>query len=304
MRTITQLAALLVTILLFLFVVDTRYRLLPHSLHSANFNFLHYPGLVITDVTVTTCSSLNPFSSCTLDSPLWHRVEKELYLGSRWVSSAHLYVQRKKEEELTTADKIVVGLRVGRLDPGIGENLQQAETWEARPAGIWLLRSSKLHESDSDRAITAIDVLFGADVVEPRLGWTITQTPLLLDASANAHAARLSLRHGRPKSEKKAAPPRVRKDGRFKILQVSDLHLSTGVGSCRDALDDKGEVKGKCDADPRALDFVDRILDDEKPDMVVLSGDQVNGDTAPDVQSVCLLPSPTDLLDYTPLLPC
>jgi len=28
------------------------------------------------------------------------------------------------------------------------------------------------------------------------------------------------------------------------------------------------------------------VLDEEKPDLVVLSGDQVNGDTAPDVQSV------------------
>lgn len=284
MRTISQLAALLLAALLLVFIVDARYRLLPHSIHSAS--FLHHPGLVITDITLTTCSNLNPFSSCDLDADVWHRVEKELYLGSRWVSSAYLHVQRKKEEELTSNDKIVMDVRVGRLDPGVGENGQQAERWDSRPGGIWLLRSSKRSESDSDKAVTAVDLLFGADAVEPRLGWSITQTPLLLDAAADAHVARLSVRHGQPRVEKKDPAPRVSKDGKFKILQVSDLHLSTGVGACRDAMDEKGEVKGKCEADPRTLDFVERILDEEKPDIVVLSGDQVNGDTAPDVQSV------------------
>lgn len=286
-RTITQLAALLVTILLFVFIVDTRYRLLPQSIHTAN--FLHHPGLVITDVTLATCSRLNPFSSCDLDADVWHRVEKELYLGSRWVDSAYLYVQRKKEEELGINDKIVMDVRIGRLDPGVGEKGQQGERWEARPGGIWLLRSNRRSESDSEGAVTGIDVLFGADAVEPRPGWAITQTPLLLDAATDVHAIRLSIRHGRPRTERKDVPPRVRKDGKYKILQVSDLHLSTGVGHCRDALDENSnEIKGNCEADPRTLDFVERILDDEKPDMVVLSGDQVNGDTSPDVQSVCI----------------
>lgn len=282
----TQLAALLLAVLLFVVIVDSRYRLLPHSIHSAT--FLHHPGLIITDITLTTCSTLNPFSSCQLDTNVWHRVEKELYLGSRWVDSAYLHVQRKKEEELTPSDKIVIDVRVGRLDPGLGEKDQQAERWEPRPGGIWLLRTGKHHESDSDKAVTAVDILFGVDAVEPRPGWTFTQTPLLLNAAADIHIARLSIRHGQVKTDRKDTQPRVRKDGKFKILQVSDLHLSTGLGSCRDALDDKGEVKTKCEADPRTLDFVERILDDEKPDMVVLSGDQVNGDTAPDVQSVFL----------------
>ncbi|KAL1311174.1 hypothetical protein AAFC00_001371 [Neodothiora populina] len=284
-RTISQLAALLVTILVFVFVVDTRYRLLPHSIHTAN--FLHHPGLVITDVTLTTCSTANPFSSCDLDPEVWYRIEKDLYLGERWLSSAYLHVRRKKEEELSTTDKIVMDIRVGRLDPSTSEKSQgkQNDRWESRPGGIWLLRTSKRSESDSGGAITAVDVLFGADAVEPRPGWSITQTPLLLQTASDLHVARLTLRHGQPRTEKKYSPPRVRKDGTFKILQASDLHLSTGVGACRDALDEHGEIHGKCEADPRTLDFLERILDDEKPDLVVLGGDQVNGDTAPDVQS-------------------
>ena len=283
-RTITQAAALLSAIFLVVFLLDTRYRLLPHSVHSAL--PLHHDVSVITDLTLTTCSTTNPFSSCRLDSDIWHRVEKDLYLNTGWFKSAYLHVQRKKEEELSSGEKVVIGVRVGRLDPGVGENGQQGERWEARPGGIWVLRSNKRHDSDSDKAVTAVDILFGADAAEPRPSWTLTQTPLLLDASNVAQAARLSVRHGNPKPvQKEAASPRVRKDGKFKILQVSDLHLSTGLGQCRDAMDENGEVKGKCDADPRTLEFVDKVLDDESPDMVVLSGDQVNGDTAADAQT-------------------
>lgn len=275
----------MITVLVLVFLLDTRYRLLPHAIHSA---FpLHHEGLVVTDLTLKTCSSINPLSSCRLDTAVWHRVEKDLYLNSGWVSSAYLHVQRKKEEELNSEDSVIVGIRVGRLDPGVGENGQQREKWEARPGGIWILRSSKRHDSDSDKAVTAIDVLFGADAAEPRPGWSLAQTPLLLDTGKNVQIARLSMRHGRAKAhQKEAAAPRVKKDGKFKILQVSDLHLSTGVGACRDAMDENGEVKSGCEADPRTLDFVGKMLDEEKPDMVVLSGDQVNGDTAPDVQTV------------------
>ena len=70
---------------------------------------------------------------------------------------------------------------------------------------------------------------------------------------------------------------------------MSDLHLSTGVGACREAIPDSYNG-GRCEADPRTLDFVIRLLDEERPDLVVLSGDQVNGDTAPDAQTVSPVP--------------
>ena len=59
----------------------------------------------------------------------------------------------------------------------------------------------------------------------------------------------------------------LKSNGRFKIMQVADLHLSTGLGACRDPYPD-GYNGGPCEADPRTLDFVAKMLDDEKPDMV------------------------------------
>ncbi|KAK5123324.1 hypothetical protein LTR85_002755 [Meristemomyces frigidus] len=282
-RTLGQVAAFLILVFFLVFLADYQYKVLPTSIHSALPS--HHAGSVITDITVTFCSTTNPFSSCRLDPEKWHRIEKDLYLRSGWIKSAWLHVKRKKEEELTADDMVVVGVRVGRLDPGVGESGQHNERWESRPGGIWVLRSSKRHDSDSDKAITAVDVLFGADAVDPRPNWKLAQTPLLLNVGREVQIARLSTRHGRPKLDSKETVPRVRKDGKFKILQVSDAHLSTGTGACRDAIGPNGEASTNCEADPRTLEFIESVLDDERPDLVVLSGDQVEGPAAPDAQS-------------------
>ncbi|EMC94312.1 hypothetical protein BAUCODRAFT_35497 [Baudoinia panamericana UAMH 10762] len=281
-RTAIQIGSFIVIVFLLIFLADSRYKVLPSSIHSALPT--HHAGSVITDITVTFCSTTNPFSTCRLDPDKWHRIEKDLYLHSGWVRSAWLHVKRKKEEELKADDQVVVGVRVGRLDPGVGEVGQHNERWESRPGGIWLLRSSKRHDSDSEKAITGVDVLFGADAVDPRPNWVLAQTPLLLSTSPEVQVARLSTRHGTPRTEKETVP-RVNKDGKFKILQISDTHFSTGTGVCRDAIGADGQPITNCEADPRTEDFLESVLDDELPDLVVLSGDQIEGPLAPDSQS-------------------
>jgi hypothetical protein len=282
-RTGFQLGILICVVFFLVFFLDSRYRVLPQSVHSHL--PLHNEGLIITDITVQTCSTLNPLSSCKLDQDKWHRVEKDLYLNAGWVSRAYVHIKRKREEELTDEDKVIVDVRIGKLDPAMGEKTQASEKWESRPAGVWLKRSAKRHASDSKTSVTAVDVLFGADAVEPRPGWElVTPGALRLDSGADGKEPRLSIRRG-PAVKIEKPVPRIRKDGKFKIVQVSDLHLSTGPGVCRDP-EPKEHNGGKCDADPRTLEFVGRVLDEEKPDMVVLSGDQVNGETAPDVQTV------------------
>lgn len=279
-RTLGQLGALLTLFLILVFIADSRYRVLPNSLH--NHLPSHHTGTVITDLSIAFCSSANPFSTCRLDPDKWHRVEKDLYLDNGWLQSAWLHVKRKREEELQADDKVVVGIRISRLDPGMGEKGQDREKWESRSGGIWILRSAKRQDSDSQQVVTAVDVLYGADAVDPRPGWLLSSTPMQIDSGHLP--ARLSVRHGQPHLPKEVLP-RVRKDGRFKILQVSDTHLATGVGACRDAIGPGNHPSTNCEADVRTLEFVERILDDEKPDLVVLSGDQVEGPAAPDTQS-------------------
>ncbi|KAL7813419.1 Metallo-dependent phosphatase-like protein [Trichoderma gracile] len=278
-RTLTQLGAVVFVTSIVIFFLDRNYRVLPNALH--NYMPSHHPGLVVTDITLTTCSSLKPFSSCELNPNEWQRIEKELYLGRAWTSKAYLHVRRRREEELTEDDKVVVGVSVGSLNPG--DVADGSEHWEPRPGGIWLKRSRNKKSSDSDAAVTDVDVVFGDDATEARNGWGIVGRPLHLGTGGNLLSAHLTVRRGAPHQPKKPKP-RIPDNGRFKIMQVGDLHLSTGVGECRDAVPDSYKG-GKCEADPRTLDFLTKMLDEEKPDLVILSGDQVNGDTAPDAPS-------------------
>jgi len=285
-RTIVQVATAAVFTFVVIFFLDRNFRVLPNALHE--FLPTHHPGFVITDITITKCSTYNFFSNCNLDPEEWHRIEKDLYLGKATFSNAFLHIRRKREEELAAEDKVVIDVSVGRLDPAAAGGKDKGkkhpdEKWESRPCGLWVKRSSKRGVSDSKEAVTGVDLLFGDDATEARPGWTIMGTPLLLDASRNIPVAPGTVKRGAQSAPFKSVP-RIGDNGKFKIMQLADLHLSTGVGHCRDFLPEDYNG-GKCEADPRTLEFVSKVLEEERPNLVVLSGDQVNGDTAPDTQS-------------------
>ncbi|KAJ6442266.1 Metallophosphoesterase domain protein [Purpureocillium lavendulum] len=277
-RTLTQLAVAVSFTFLIVFFLDRNYRVLPNKIHG--YMPSHHPGLVVTDITIVSCSSVNVFSSCDLDPAVWHRIDKELYLGKTWTTRAYMYVSRKHEEDLTADDSVVMDVSVGRLDPSVKNKPDDIDKWESRPGGLWIKRSRSRKSSDSSEVVTDADVLFGDDAAEARVGWHLTGTPLLLTAGTSMLSIHLTVRRGTPKEPKKPKP-RVPDNGRFKIMQIADLHLSNGVGECREAVPNSYR-DGKCEADPRTLEFVVKMLDEEKPDFVVLGGDQVNGDTAPD----------------------
>lgn len=263
------------------FFLDNHFGVLPEVIHR---NFpTHHPGYVVTDITLATCSSLNFLSSCKLDPGKWYRIETDLYLSRGWLTHAYIHIERKRESELTENDQVIHGVHVGKVEPAASEKDRGAEQWEPRPGGIWLKRTAKRHASDSVKTVTAVDILFGRDAVEPRPGWHLSKEPLILSNPGDNEEARLTIHRG-PIVQAEKPILHVRKDGKFKILQVSDLHLSTGLGVCRDPEPPPGK-SGKCDADPRTLDFVRSVLEIEKPDLVVLSGDQINGETSPDSQS-------------------
>ncbi|KAI1438833.1 calcineurin-like phosphoesterase [Xylaria sp. CBS 124048] len=281
-RTLTQLSIAALLAFFVVFFLDRNFRLLPNAVHE--YMPQHHHGLVVTDITLVKCSKINIFSSCKLDPEIWHRIDKNLYLNNAWMSSAYIYVQRKKEEDLDPTDKVVIDVKVGSIDRSRGVKEQADVRWESRPAGLWILRSAKPHASDSKDAVVAVDVLFGDDAYEVRPGWEIRGTALLLDTNRHIPSVHVTIRREGYVEPPKRPVPRIRGNGKFKIMQLADLHLSTGVGICRDAIPDEYEG-GPCEADPRTLDFVSQLLEEEKPDLVVLSGDQVNGETAPDAQT-------------------
>jgi len=205
---------------------------------------------VVTDLTVCIFSSTVPPSICELDPHIWHRVEKDLYLYTSQ-QRAWLYVALANEEELVAEDLLVMDIRAG-------EPYQSSDhSWESRPGGIWVLR--RKFSGKIDQAVTEVDVLFGVDAVDPRPQWTLMRSSTL-------------------------AALRVRGDGKFKIVQISDTHMVTGVGVCKDAIDAHGNHLPESEADPFTVKFIGKVLDVEKPDLVILTGDQLHHDI-PDSQS-------------------
>lgn len=236
------------------------------------------PHPVVTDLTICILSPTVPPPTCELDPRKWYRIERELYLYTSR-QSAWLYVALANEEELAAEDLVVTDIRVGGPPP----NPSSGHSWESRPGGVWVLRSK--FSGMIDQAVTEVDVLFGTDAVDPRPQWTLLPSSLQLDSQPQVPVARLSVLQGRAKPRPDArAILRVREDGKFKIVQISDTHMQTGVGVCKDAMDAHGNYLPESEADPLTVDFMGRILGVEEPDLVIFTGDQLHHDI-PDSKS-------------------
>lgn len=225
---------------------------------------------VVTDLDLNFGSEAKDFSNRVTKHGRWRRIKKELYLHMS-ESTAWLHVAEANEDELTADDLVVTDIKVGGQCPG--SSLEAP--WESRPGAIWVLRSN--HHRGNQRAVTGVDVLFGKDAVDVRPHWTLSQTSLQLEGRTEIPVARLSVRHGSelvvPQPELKA-----RKDGKFKIVQISDTHMVTGPGVRRDAIDANGQPLPPSEADPLTVKFLEEVLDLESPDLVVLTGDQMHHD--------------------------
>jgi hypothetical protein len=227
---------------------------------------------IVTDLSVHFFPLTVSPSTCEPDAPNWYRLDKDLCLyGSQ--QQAWLYVALVEEESLTDENFLVVDIRIGEppTDPGLDH------MWEHRSGDIWLLRQKFIGRTD--QAVTAVDVLFGRDAVDPRPQWKLYRSPLRLGKQSGRPIARLSVLFGRSRPITSVREVlRAGEDGRFKIVQISDTHMVTGVGICKDALGAKGEYLPESEADPLTVRFIRQILDIEKPDLVVLTGDQVHHD--------------------------
>lgn len=235
-------------------------------------------NVIVTDLTIHVFPSTNIPTDLELDSGQWHRVEKELYSYSSQ-HCAWLYVQIADAEKLTAEDEVVMNIGVGVQPPQLDPDLP----WESRSGGIWIMKSR--FSAKIRNAVTAVDVLFGTDAVDPRRQWSLSQEPLQLIYPPQAPVARLSVLHDKAPSVPDTPPTiRVKEDGTFKIVQISDTHMVTGVGVCKDAIDAHGKHLPESEADPLTVKFIEKVLDHEQPDLVVFTGDQIHHDVS-DTQS-------------------
>ena len=206
--------------------------------------------MVVTDLTITFLPAGENPSTNKRSRTTWHRIEKDLYVGSGH-KTAWLQVASTAEESITPDDLMVTDITIDEAAP--------SPAWEERPGGIWLLRNK--YSNHHDQVVTEIDALFGTDAVDPRPQWSLVHQPLRLDALSEVPAARLTVRHGRPKPRPARATLRARAYGTFKIVQISDTHMRAGVGACNDALGPDGQSLPVMEADSLTMKFVGEILD-------------------------------------------
>uniref|UniRef100_A0A0D6QRI1 Calcineurin-like phosphoesterase domain-containing protein n=1 Tax=Araucaria cunninghamii TaxID=56994 RepID=A0A0D6QRI1_ARACU len=80
-------------------------------------------------------------------------------------------------------------------------------------------------------------------------------------------------------SSAKSSPLRFKENGKFKILQVADMHYADGKSTtCEDVL--ASEFPTCSDLNTTA--FVNRVIKAEKPDLIVFTGDNIFGPDATD----------------------
>lgn len=141
------------------------------------------------------------------------------------------------------------------------------------------------------QVVTKMDVLFGMDAVDPRSQWTLSQAPLEINSESKWPTARITMLHGRESTTRDPHRKLLRlnsnSNGKFKILQISDTHMVTGVGVCKDAINGQGQYLSESEADTLTVKFMKNVLDMENPDLVVLTGDQLHHDIS-DSQSALL----------------
>lgn len=283
LRQLTYLAVLATSMLLFVGVVDLMFKnVLPPLWH----NIIPYQGndLILQDLVIKECGLFN--KNCQLDG--YRRYEADLRLGSSWTKANYLFTKITSPTDHPLESLVVVDIHVSNTTSGtpeyiltdIGSVELKLSGWRYYDYGIWL----KYGEFVKGYVINEVEVLFGPDCVDPRPNWTLIKTPLQMESSPGLEPY-LTYRKG-TSSELVKPVLKIRKDSKFKILQVADLHFSTGVGVCRDPFPASSGVN--CEADPRTLRFLDRVLDLEKPDFVVLTGDQIFGETTKDSKTTLL----------------
>ncbi|KAF8266128.1 Metallo-dependent phosphatase-like protein [Lactarius quietus] len=186
-------------------------------------------------------------SSSTSDNAIegkWVRVPRDLNLQTgMW--QLLLYYRRTRRRDVTLISDIQL-LSADDTPSGNGNWTKAALSLRD---GVTL---ADMSEDERQSLITELDVIYGDG--DPWYGFE-KLTPPTMQKSAKIESVSITIRHG-VKPPPPAPPLHFSRDGRFKIMQIADLHFS-------------------------------RTLDAEKPDLVIFTGDQLNGQgTAWDATSI------------------
>ncbi|CEP18923.1 hypothetical protein [Parasitella parasitica] len=231
------------------------------------------PKNPITSITAKPCFT----SNCFIDG--WERVEKDLNKGVVVGMSVYLFYKREYRENPVT--DVVVILNDQTPPQGytkVDVNLNSILRGDA----IYLWYKTTPSNPDVDRdAIQELAIEFGKHAVTP-YGWSKINVDLNSakeGIEGFGEPTFLYVKKGFAELPK-MKPLSFNSDGEFKILQLADLHFTNEQGSCRDI-----PVDMDCNGDATTIEYMEKLLDREKPDLVVFSGDNINGGGVSDARA-------------------
>ncbi|KAJ7180636.1 Metallo-dependent phosphatase-like protein [Mycena filopes] len=131
--------------------------------------------------------------------------------------------------------------------------------------------SNDMTVEERGNIVTELDLLYGNDI--PWYGFEKLE-PATMVHKGDVETTWLTMRRG-VKPPPRAPPLHFSRDGRFKILQIADLHYSVAAGTCRDTPASLSCATGSDNTTTTSL--IATVLAIEKPDLVVFTGDQLNG---------------------------
>lgn len=141
--------------------------------------------------------------------------------------------------------------------------------WQLRNDVIWI----KFGDEHSTDYIDDIMIFFGEDIIEPRLDWKLSLGSIHLNTKFNL---KLSFHQNLINfDDSEILLLKESKDGNFKILQLSDFHFTENFGNCKNPLATIND--SICQSTSKTLNLIHQFLDLEKPDLVVITGDLVDG---------------------------
>jgi len=152
----------------------------------------------------------------------------------------------------------------GSLTDGIYPRVKNRRLWYTTQKPY----ANATEDEELDKVITELDLVYGDS--EPFWGFDRVDGLIYPGREGKSLPISLAARKGftpppRPQ------PPHFHANGTYKIFQVADLHYSTSHGHCLDT-----PLK-PCDGYNSSQSLLGRALDAERPDLVVFTGDQLNG---------------------------
>lgn len=242
--------------------------------------------------------------SLEYEEQVWHKLDKSVDIRGESPRSwslyhEYLYIHKAAENKrFNIPRKAIVDIAIG--EPGsshppyyVVKDLEALDgkpksrfdvaknndSWKLKHDVIWV----KYDKSNSDNAIQDLMILFGEDVIEPRSDWKLCSGTLKANLK---HLIRLTARRNTANSHTDKQIPKLceTKDGEFRILQLSDFHFTENLGECRDQV----TKDSACNASPKTLNFIHQVLDRESPNLVVITGDILDGFHTFDYQTAIL----------------